>query len=121
MPTRLGNGAVVPWCSLECTLACPDAAIPNTVHEIHTLVAEAVEMIEVNEPQRAAMRDHIYGIASRVREYYRADKDAGPLADLLLRGLLAVPAGSTAENESRTATRPRAAGRRRTAPASRQS
>ncbi len=70
---------------MECTLACPDAAIPNTVHEIHTLVAEAVEMIEVNEPQRAAMRDHIYGIASRVREYYRADKDAGPLADLVAK------------------------------------
>ena len=46
---------------------------------------------------------------------------AGPLADLLLRGLLAVPTGSTAEKESRTAARPRAAGRRRTAPTSRQS
>ncbi|MFB9619940.1 2-oxoacid:acceptor oxidoreductase family protein [Brooklawnia cerclae] len=68
---------------MECTLACPDAAIPNAVHEIHTLVATAVEMIEVNDPQRAAMRDHIYGIAARVRERYRADKDAGPLADLV--------------------------------------
>ena len=70
---------------MECTLACPDAAIPNAVHEIHTLIAAAVEMIEVNQPQRAAMRDHIYGIASRVREYYRADKDAGPLADLVAK------------------------------------
>ncbi|WIY84021.1 2-oxoacid:acceptor oxidoreductase family protein [Propionimicrobium sp. PCR01-08-3] len=70
---------------MECTLACPDAAIPNAVHEIHTLIAAAVEMIEVNEPQRAAMRDHIYSVASRVREYYRADKDAASLADLVAK------------------------------------
>ncbi len=78
------NASLCTGC-MECTLACPDAAIPNNVHEIHTLVAEAVEMIEVNEPQRAAMRDHIYAISSRVREYYRADKQAGPLADLVAK------------------------------------
>ena len=27
---------------LECALACPDAAIPNAVHEVHTLVSTAV-------------------------------------------------------------------------------
>lgn len=46
---------------------------------------------------------------------------AGPLADLLLHGILDAHPGSTAGKESRTAARPRAAGRRRTAPASRQS
>jgi TetR/AcrR family transcriptional regulator len=45
---------------------------------------------------------------------------AGPLADLLLGGLLDVHSGSTAGKQSRTATRGRAAGRGRMAPTSRQ-
>ncbi len=67
---------------MECTLACPDAAIPNAVHELHTLISTAVGMIEVSEAQRGAMREHVYGISARVRELYRAGAEAS-FADLV--------------------------------------
>ncbi|MGI5952058.1 MAG: 2-oxoacid:acceptor oxidoreductase family protein, partial [Brooklawnia sp.] len=57
---------------MECTLACPDAAIPNGVHELHTLISTAVGMVEVPEAQRGAMREHIYSLANKVRDMYRA-------------------------------------------------
>ena len=41
---------------MECTLVCPDAAIPNTVHEIHELVLTGIKHLDVAEAQREAMR-----------------------------------------------------------------
>ena len=38
---------------LECTLVCPDAAMPSTVHEIDDLVATAARQIDVSEARRA--------------------------------------------------------------------
>lgn len=72
---------------LECTLACPDAAIPNGVHEVHTLILTAISTLEVPESQRAEMRERVYGIAGRVRELYRADKNAGAFADLVAQAV----------------------------------
>ena len=37
-------------------LVCPDAAIPNTVHEIHELVLTGIKHIDIAEAQREAMR-----------------------------------------------------------------
>ena len=33
---------------MECTLVCPDAAIPNTVHEIHEVLATAAAAIDTD-------------------------------------------------------------------------
>ena len=41
---------------MECALVCPDAAIPNTVHEIHDLLLAAINDLDVTEPQREALR-----------------------------------------------------------------
>ena len=38
---------------LECALACPDAAIPNAVHEVHTLVSTAVSISRTSPRSRA--------------------------------------------------------------------
>ena len=81
---------------LECALACPDAAIPNAVHEVHTLVSTAVSMLEVNDAQRGAMREHVYGIAARVRELYRGGSEDS-FADLVAQavaGLVPATSGS---------------------------
>jgi len=68
---------------LECALVCPDAAIPNTVHEIHDLLLTGIKEIDVSEPQREALRAHVYTLAERVRESYRQDKTARPFADVV--------------------------------------
>ena len=32
---------------MECAVVCPDAAIPNTVHEIHDLLLTAIKHMDV--------------------------------------------------------------------------
>ena len=59
---------------MECALVCPDAAIPNTVHEIHDLLLVAISQVDVTEPQREALRGHVHTVAERVRESLRQDK-----------------------------------------------
>ncbi len=61
---------------MECALVCPDAAIPNTVHEIHDLLLAGITALEATEPQRDALRAQVYGLAERVREAYRSGNGA---------------------------------------------
>ena len=56
---------------LDCALVCPDAAIPNTVHEIHDLLLAAIERMEATGGQRESLRSAVYGIAERTREALR--------------------------------------------------
>lgn len=80
---------------MECTLACPDAAIPNAVHEVHTLISTAVKMVEVPEAQRGAMREQIYGLANRVREVFRNGDGELSFADAVAQAVDAlIPATS---------------------------
>ncbi|MCU0265401.1 MAG: 2-oxoacid:acceptor oxidoreductase family protein [Actinomycetia bacterium] len=68
---------------MECTLVCPDAAIPNTVHEIHDLLLTAIAEIDATEAQRETLRRLVYGLAERVREVYRQDKNARPFHEVV--------------------------------------
>ncbi|HEY0119676.1 MAG TPA: 2-oxoacid:acceptor oxidoreductase family protein [Cellulomonas sp.] len=65
---------------LECGLACPDAAIPNTLHEIHDLLLAAIGTVDAPEPQLEALRAQAYPWAERIRQGFRADGDATSLA-----------------------------------------
>jgi pyruvate-ferredoxin/flavodoxin oxidoreductase len=56
---------------LDCALVCPDAAIPNTVHEVHDLILTAIERTEATAGQKDALRTGVYGIAERTREALR--------------------------------------------------
>jgi len=67
---------------LECALACPDAAIPNTLHEIHDLLLAAIDQVDAPEPQREALRLGAYSWAERIRQGYRADAAAVALAEV---------------------------------------
>jgi pyruvate-ferredoxin/flavodoxin oxidoreductase len=58
---------------LECALACPDAAIPNTAHEIRDLIAAAIERLDAPAPQLAALQAQLYPWAERVRQLMRQD------------------------------------------------
>jgi pyruvate-ferredoxin/flavodoxin oxidoreductase len=63
---------------MECALACPDSAIPNTVHEIHDLLLAGIKEVDATEPQRQALREQVYGLSERVREAYRNDSTDRP-------------------------------------------
>jgi len=68
---------------MECALVCPDAAIPNNVHDIHELLLTGIRQLDVTEAQREAMRSHVYTVADSVREAYRQSKDARPFHELV--------------------------------------
>ena len=72
---------------MECALVCPDAAIPNTVHEIHDLLLAAIKDLDVTEPQREALRAQVYPVAERVRESYRADKSDRTFPDVVAQAV----------------------------------
>jgi pyruvate-ferredoxin/flavodoxin oxidoreductase len=56
---------------MDCALVCPDAAIPNTVHEVHDLILTAIRETDATEGQKDALRQQVYGIAERTRESLR--------------------------------------------------
>ncbi len=60
---------------MECTLVCPDAAIPNTVHEIHDLLLTAITSITVTPGQQDALRNTVYPLSERIRGWYRENKE----------------------------------------------
>ncbi|MDK9696516.1 MAG: 2-oxoacid:acceptor oxidoreductase family protein [Siculibacillus sp.] len=66
----------------ECALVCPDAAIPNTVHEIHDLILTAIARSGATEAQQGVLRAHVFALANTVREALRNTKEAPALADL---------------------------------------
>ncbi len=68
---------------MECALVCPDAAIPNTVHEIHDLLLAAIGDLDVTDAQREALRALVYPLAEGVRESYRADKSDRSFQEVL--------------------------------------
>ncbi len=68
---------------MECSLVCPDAAIPNTVHEIHDLLLTAIKHLDIAEAQREAMRGMVFGLSETVRESYRQQKDSKPFHEVV--------------------------------------
>ena len=42
---------------MECALVCPDAAIPNSVHDIRDLIVTAMRQLDIAESQREKLRE----------------------------------------------------------------
>ncbi|RAI42791.1 2-oxoacid:acceptor oxidoreductase family protein [Rhodoplanes roseus] len=68
---------------MECTLVCPDAAIPNTVHDIHDLLLTGIKHLDLVEAQREAVRGRVFALSDAVREAYRSTKESKPLGDVV--------------------------------------
>jgi len=79
---------------MECTLVCPDAAVPNTVHDVHDLLLTGIRQLEVPEAQREALRAQVYPLSEAVREGYLATKGSPPLHDLVIRAAAGLDASS---------------------------
>jgi len=68
---------------MECALVCPDAAIPNTVHDIRDLMMSAIKQLDIAESQREALRREVFPLADAVREVYRNEKEPPPLHEIV--------------------------------------
>ena len=60
---------------MECTLVCPDAAIPNTVHDVHDLLQAGIESLELPAAQEAELLAQVHPLTEAVRARYRETKD----------------------------------------------
>lgn len=68
---------------MECALVCPDAAIPNTVHDIHDLLLTAIRQLDIVETQREALRGQVHTLNDAVREIYRHEKEPKPFHQIV--------------------------------------
>jgi pyruvate-ferredoxin/flavodoxin oxidoreductase len=70
---------------MECALVCPDAAVPNAVHEIHDLLGAAIGTLELTTQQADLMRAQVFPLAVAAREAYNRlpAKDAPPFARIV--------------------------------------
>ncbi|HIJ85399.1 MAG: pyruvate flavodoxin/ferredoxin oxidoreductase-like [Magnetococcales bacterium] len=70
---------------MECAVACPDAAIPNTVHEIHDLLTTGIAQLDVPPQQQHALSDLVIPLSNVVREIYRKlpSKDPKPFSEVV--------------------------------------
>ena len=68
---------------MECALVCPDAAIPNTVHDIHDLLLAGIRQLDIAEAQREALRAVAHGLSDAVREIYRREKEPKPFHEIV--------------------------------------
>ncbi len=69
---------------MECAFVCPDAAIPNTVHEIHDLLLTAIRSLNVTEQQMGSLTGHVFDLAKAIRDAYRKlpSKDPKPFHEI---------------------------------------
>ena len=72
---------------MECALVCPDAAIPNTVHDIHELLLTGIWQLDITEAQREAMRSLNHQVAAAVRDSYSQDKQERPFHERVADGV----------------------------------
>jgi pyruvate-ferredoxin/flavodoxin oxidoreductase len=70
---------------MECALACPDNAIPNTGHEIADLLGAAVDAAEVPLSERAVLYGVLPAWSEAIRRGFRDDSTQGDLAAVALK------------------------------------
>ena len=65
---------------MECAVVCPDAAIPNTVHDIHDLLLTAIGKLDLTEQHRAEMSSQVFPLTKTIRDVYRKLPSKDPKA-----------------------------------------
>ncbi len=70
---------------MECAIACPDAAIPNSAHDISDLVGTAIGQLDISEKQRQALRALAPDLVAAVRETYRHEKAPGAFHEIVAK------------------------------------
>ncbi|MGD2159557.1 MAG: 2-oxoacid:acceptor oxidoreductase family protein, partial [Gammaproteobacteria bacterium] len=65
---------------MECAMVCPDAAIPNTVHDIHDLLLTAINKLDITEQHRSQMSSQVFPLTKSIRDAYRKLPSKDPRA-----------------------------------------
>ncbi len=74
---------------MECTVVCPDAAIPNTVHEIHDLLLTAINKLDITEQHKTQMSSQVFPLTKAIRDLYRnlIGKDESTFSEIVRQSL----------------------------------
>ena len=72
---------------LECTLICPDAAIPNSLHEIHDSLNASLEAIKLSERQRENLHRFLLPLTQGIRDEFRNSESSIGFAEASARAL----------------------------------
>ncbi len=56
---------------MECAIVCPDAAIPNTVHDIHDLLLTAINKLNITKQHKSQMTNQVFPLTKTIRDIYR--------------------------------------------------
>ena len=74
---------------MECAVVCPDAAIPNTVHDIHELLLTAIGKLDVTEQHKTEMTSQVFPLTKSIRDAYRKlpSKDPKALHEIVAESL----------------------------------
>jgi len=69
---------------MDCAFVCPDAAIPNSVHEIHDLLLTAIRGLKLTDHQKDAMTGYVFDLSKIIRDAYRKlpGKDPKPFHEI---------------------------------------
>ena len=65
---------------MECALACPDNAIPNTGHELGDLLGAAIDAADLSEADRSLWYGSVPSWAAEIRSLLLSDSAASDLA-----------------------------------------
>ncbi|MCA0251107.1 MAG: 2-oxoacid:acceptor oxidoreductase family protein [Actinobacteria bacterium] len=76
---------------MECALACPDNAIPNTGHELGDLLHTAIDATDLPETARARVREVVTDWALEIRRLFLADSTAEDFAVLARQAAELIP------------------------------
>ncbi|MEA5116854.1 MAG: 2-oxoacid:acceptor oxidoreductase family protein, partial [Propionicimonas sp.] len=76
---------------MECALACPDNAIPNTGHELGDLLHAAIDATDLPETARARVREVVTDWALEIRRLFLADSAADDFAALARQAAELIP------------------------------
>jgi pyruvate-ferredoxin/flavodoxin oxidoreductase len=74
---------------MECAIVCPDAAIPNTVHDIHDLLLTAIAKLDITEQHKSQMSNQVFPLTNAIRDTYRNQigKDEQSFSEIVTQSL----------------------------------
>ena len=75
---------------MECTIACPDGAIPTAVHELHDIITIAIAKLNLPPTQIEQLKTHVPQICDAIRQQYRSlSKTESPTLHQLMANAVA--------------------------------
>lgn len=75
---------------MECTIACPDGAIPTAVHELHDIITTAIAKLNLPPTQIEQLKCYVPPLCDAVRQQYRSlDKTESPALYQLITNAIA--------------------------------